>query len=326
MITDSRIAWGDQLGAQLTTLANLFYIAEENKQQLVLWEELKDYRRGYQFLDVFNISDINMMKRTGKIKSAVIERYCVCSTNDRGKTDWQKNLQRFYNNRLMYYIDRFFYEIVRMNYRDFERISGKTEGGVHCAPQLLQLNHKKNYDINGGFGTYKDWGKYREVILNRIKFKKEIVEKATETFCSIKTKHEYRVAVHFRRTDYLVMSSLCLDNDYYKEAMNMFDSQTTSFLVFSDDIEEIRKFDLFNDKDVVFITPQVAGVDMCLMSMCNANIIANSSYSFWAAMLNEYEDKRVICPFKFIGDSCSSLGYINGNWYPEDWTALKVKV
>ena len=127
MITDSRIAWGDQLGAQLTTLANLFYIAEENKQQLVLWEELKDYRRGYQFLDVFNISDINMMKRTGKIKSAVIERYCVCSTNDRGKTDWQKNLQRFYNNRLMYYIDRFFYEIVRMNYRDFERISGKTE-------------------------------------------------------------------------------------------------------------------------------------------------------------------------------------------------------
>ena len=90
MITDSRIAWGDQLGAQLTTLANLFYVAEENEQQLVLWEELKNYRRGYQFLDVFDIDDIEIIKRSGKLKSNMVSRYCSRS----GKKDknWRKNI------------------------------------------------------------------------------------------------------------------------------------------------------------------------------------------------------------------------------------------
>ena len=151
MITDSRIAWGDQLGAQLTTLANLFYVAEENEQQLVLWEELKNYRRGYQFLDVFDIDDIEIIKRSGKLKSNMVSRYCSRS----GKKDknWRKTMQRFYNNKIIYYMDRIMYELVRLDYKDFIRITEDTESGVHLSPALQQLNSNKNYDINGGFGT-----------------------------------------------------------------------------------------------------------------------------------------------------------------------------
>ena len=54
MLTNSRIAHGDQLGAQMTTLANLMYLSEVNNQELVFYNELKNFRRGYQFLDVFN--------------------------------------------------------------------------------------------------------------------------------------------------------------------------------------------------------------------------------------------------------------------------------
>ena len=321
MITDSRIAWGDQLGAQLTTLANLFYVAEENEQQLVLWEELKNYRRGYQFLDVFDIDDIEIIKRSGKLKSNMVSRYCSRS----GKKDknWRKTMQRFYNNKIIYYMDRIMYELVRLDYKDFIRITEDTEGGVHLSPALQQLNSNKNYDINGGFGTYQDWKKYEDIILNRISFKKEVMEKAAEKYNAIKTRHKYRIAVHFRRTDYLVLASLCLDNEYYKQAMSLFDSDQSSFLIFSDDIDEIKDLELFKGRDVVLVRSDTAGVDMCLMSMCNANIIANSSYSFWAAMLNKHKDKTVVCPHDFIGEQCSSLCYMNGNWYPDNWIALK---
>ena len=38
MITDSRIAFGDMLGAQMNTYAGLYYIAKENNYKLVFWE------------------------------------------------------------------------------------------------------------------------------------------------------------------------------------------------------------------------------------------------------------------------------------------------
>ena len=105
--------------------------------------------------------------------------------------------------------------------------------------------------------------------------------------------------------------------------MSLFDSDQSSFLIFSDDIDEIKDLELFKGRDVVLVQSDTAGVDMCLMSMCNANIIANSSYSFWAAMLNNHKDKTVVCPHDFIGEQCSSLCYMNGNWYPDNWIALK---
>lgn len=57
MITNSIIAYGDRLGAQMSTLANLIYIAEENKQQIVFYDEIKEFRRHLQFFDVFDMGD-----------------------------------------------------------------------------------------------------------------------------------------------------------------------------------------------------------------------------------------------------------------------------
>ena len=47
MLTNSRIAHGDQLGAQTRGLANLMYLSEVNDQELVFYNELKNFRRGY---------------------------------------------------------------------------------------------------------------------------------------------------------------------------------------------------------------------------------------------------------------------------------------
>lgn len=323
MITNSRIGWGDQLGAQLSTLANLTYIAKENNQQLVLWKELCNYRRGYQFLDVFEIKDILIINRSKKIKNIIISNYC---SSYKKINSWQKQMNRIYKSKLHKYLDRFIYEWVRQNYRDFKPITKKMlGGGIHAKQELLNLQQNKNYDISSGFGTYQDWKKYEKFITKSLQFKTKITNTAKKIYSEIKSKNSYRVSVHFRRTDYLVLSSLCLSDRYYIDAMDQFDSKTTTFLIFSDDIEEIKNLKMFKNKDVIFITTHTAAVDMCLMSMCNGNIIANSSFSFWGAMLNKNDNKKVVCPHDFIGSSSHDLCYMNGNWYPDNWIPIKSK-
>ncbi len=55
MITNSIIAYGDQLGAQMSTLAELVYIAKENNQDLCFHNEYKNFRRSYCILKNFDI-------------------------------------------------------------------------------------------------------------------------------------------------------------------------------------------------------------------------------------------------------------------------------
>lgn len=295
MITNSRLNWGDQLGAQLTTLAALTYISEENKQQLVLWRELKNYRRGYQFLDVFDIADITIIDRASRIKKKILENYYKkYKTLD----SWQKQMKRIYQNKIYRYLDRIIYEWIRMNYKDFHTLRGNDS--VHTDDQLLNLDINANYDIISGFGTYQDWKKYEDLIRKRLQFKEKIRVEGDAEFAKL-TSPKKKVSVHFRRTDYLLMASLNLDDAYYKKALDIFDKEDWLFVVFSDDIAACREMTIFNGLDAVFMDKHPAAVDMYLMSKCDANIIANSTFSFWGAFLNYTPEKIVVCPHDFSG-------------------------
>jgi len=55
---------------------------------------------------------------------------------------------------------------------------------------------------------------------------------------------------------------------------------------------------------------------MAVMSLCDHNIIANSSYSWWAAFLNRHEDKIIVCPDDYLG--AGIVEYINENYSLEN--------
>ena len=99
-----------------------------------------------------------------------------------------------------------------------------------------------------------------------------------------------------------------------------------SFLVFSDTVKDVEwckqniKADYIEFSDGSDINGHNDIIDFTLMSKCDHNIIANSSFSWWAAWLNNNKEKTVIAPKQWFGKA-----YVNHNTsdlIPETWIKI----
>lgn len=137
--------------------------------------------------------------------------------------------------------------------------------------------------LAGYFQSYKYFQKYRQEIIQLL----DIPQKQ-ENVCSI----------HIRRGDYLKLQKYhtVQDLDYYNRAMEII--KADKYLVFSDDIEWCRQnfigeeFEFYNESPYK---------DLIMMSRCKDNIVANSTFSWWGAWLNNNPNKKVIMPKNWFG-------------------------
>lgn len=109
------------------------------------------------------------------------------------------------------------------------------------------------------------------------------------------------VAIHVRRKDYLQHDEFhVMDPDYYQHHMNHLRASLPAarFFVFSDDPDWCRHE--FRNNDTEVIDNGDAGRnplhDLFLMSLASHHIIANSSYSWWAAWIGKKPNQQVIMP------------------------------
>ena len=130
------------------------------------------------------------------------------------------------------------------------------------------------------------------------------------------------VAVHVRRGDFQLRGHpfhYLLTEGYYRKAFAYIRERVESpvFFWFSEDYEWI--YETFgHEKDFYFTgVPSVNGdiIDIMLMKNCKHIITANSTYSWWAAWLNEYKDAIRIVPDK---------QYITEGSIPDSWIKLTV--
>ena len=116
---------------------------------------------------------------------------------------------------------------------------------------------------------------------------------------------ENSVSIHIRRNDYLKnneLGGICKLN-YYQKAINYIEehSYNSRYYVFTDDKEWVKNNFLFlKYKLVDWNELNESWQDMYLMSKCKHNIIANSSFSWWGAWLNQNKDKIVIAPSRWF--------------------------
>lgn len=175
---------------------------------------------------------------------------------------------------------------------------------------------KKNMNVilNGYFQSSKYVDFVRHEMLSLIKSNTNVIQYINQKYSNLIDKDEDLISLHIRRGDYLKLSHYHtnLDMNYYKQALSMVQAKhylhnmfiPLKVLVFSNDIEWCKEnippldpklhFIFISDEDYV---------EMLLMSKCKYNIIANSSFSWWASYINEHKDKFVIAPKKWFGKS-----------------------
>ncbi|MGN0428140.1 MAG: alpha-1,2-fucosyltransferase [Agathobacter sp.] len=118
---------------------------------------------------------------------------------------------------------------------------------------------------------------------------------------------EYPVSMHVRAGDYLlahnqeIYGGICTP-EYYRKAYEevLKKHPEAKLFVFTNDVEWTREhIKLPRDKTVIVseeLKESKDWVELYLMSLCKSNILANSSYSWWAGWLNNNTEKKVYCP------------------------------
>lgn len=103
------------------------------------------------------------------------------------------------------------------------------------------------------------------------------------------------VSIHVRRTDYLSSNGYhpVQPISYYEKSLEIIGEYDNLF-IFSDDIEWCEQNLKF--KNQIFVKDNPSSYDIWMMSLCRHNIIANSSFSWWGAWLNENPNKKVVSP------------------------------
>lgn len=123
------------------------------------------------------------------------------------------------------------------------------------------------------------------------------------------------VALHIRRTDYVRQEgNAALFLDFYKEALLRMQEQLEDFqlFIFTDDKKFVKENFYFRD----YIMPEgICDLDEFeLMKQCKNHIIANSTFSWWAAYLGENKGGIVYAP-------CT--GIWSESFYPKEWNLIK---
>jgi hypothetical protein len=156
-----------------------------------------------------------------------------------------------------------------------------------------------NINLYGYFQSERYFFHIEEELRKDFSWRDDVWNMCKEIFDSIIPEGN-AISLHVRRTDHLVKSSFhpVLPLSYYEEALSKFD-KSLPVLVFSDDPKWCNEQEFFGDDRFLISEGGDNITDMCMMSMCQYQIIANSTFSWWGAWLSKSEN--VIAPKLWFG-------------------------
>lgn len=173
------------------------------------------------------------------------------------------------------------------------------------------LNEKNIFLMQGYFQNHLFFKDSIEILKKSINLKRNTLKNS--------------VSIHIRRGDYLLPDNqnyfAKCSLDYYKNSIlklsKLINLDNHSFYIFSDDIDWCKRNIKLNYK-TIFRDSYDEVEDFLFMSNCENNIISNSTFSWWAAYLNDYKYKRVIAPKEWYKHKTTT-----NNFYPKSWIKMK---
>jgi hypothetical protein len=177
----------------------------------------------------------------------------------------------------------------------------------------------KDVELIGYFQSEKFFKHIENLVRKQFEFKDEIVNEVQSKYPSILNSS----TIHIRRGDYVpqVNHHPLLPNEYYDNYISNYSEG--DIYVFSDDMEWAKE--QFIGNQYIFPLFEQDNDLKCfvLMSLAKTSLIANSTYSWWAAWLNQNPNKKIYTPdhTKWFGISYSNLD--TKDVIPNDWIQIK---
>ena len=107
--------------------------------------------------------------------------------------------------------------------------------------------------------------------------------------------------------------------DYLEKALAHF-SEDCLFIVSTNRLDFAKTVFPSDIKNVVFLENEHFYIEFYLLSMCKHNIIVNSTFGWWAAWLNQNENKKIVCPYHWLPDGTSD------DKCPKEWIVIDAKI
>jgi hypothetical protein len=174
-------------------------------------------------------------------------------------------------------------------------------------------DNKDNTNLHGYFQAKQYVDEYEKDLRVELTIRDNYFDYGLKTLENLKKNYENVVSVHIRRGDltmdnHAYNANLCINN-YYKKIISENTNNNDIILIFSDDTEWCKN--VFDSPNIIFIDNRKKNYahlyDFTLMSMCDVNVMAVSTFSWWASWLNPlHKNKKVFMPKKWWGWSLQS--------------------
>lgn len=197
----------------------------------------------------------------------------------------------------------------------------KTERVSEVDWAFNQINPKydKSIEYYGYFQSSKNFGKHNELI-------KKIFQPTDEFILKIKKKYpkvfdKNSTSIHIRRGDYLTISEILpvIDKSYIDKCLSILNNQGHIFILSNDKTWVKNNLDYPN---MTIVEDLEDFEELWLISLCNNNILSNSSFSWWGAYINNNNNKKVFVPSIWFGPK----GVQNyEDIYETDWNKINVE-
>lgn len=183
----------------------------------------------------------------------------------------------------------------------------------YCDEDLTELKMDNLFPTyyKGYFFNLKYYDDIKSILQREFSVKDKI---KLPSFLNDIIKNEVTISVHVRRGDFTKLNRDISHKDYYPKAIEYINTkvQNPSYLIFSDDIEWVKdNLDICGKRIYVSDLMFQDYEELTIMKHCKHNIIANSTFSYWAAYLNTNPDKIVVCPKRW-----------KTNIIPKEWIKL----
>ena len=191
----------------------------------------------------------------------------------------------------------------------------------HVPLKELANDNVSFYYLDGIMGNISDYKSESDYLFENLQINDDYIP--LENLAISKVSEGSAVAIHIRRTDYLKADSIhhVLGMEYFSKAIQFIESKVSKphYYVFSDDNAFVK--DNFSGADYTILNYRdndAAFFDFLAIKNCQHHIIANSTFSWWAAYLGSKSNNYILAP-----SICLTTQDLNLEMtYPKNWIVI----